>query len=177
MVEIKELDREEYSGKEFTVQYQTKGYWDIQPTSDGFDIFYKSFCEPKEMLFSDTFFNEWLENPVGFGAFEAGQLLGYVEGTLEKWNNRYRISNICIFDSSNRNKGIGSLLMEVIFAEASKSGARMTVLETQTCNENAIAFYKKYGFKIIGFDLFAYSNSDPDRKEIRIEMGKAMDLK
>lgn len=53
----------------------------------------------------------------------------------------------------------------------------MTVLETQTCNENAIAFYKKYGFRIIGFDLFVYSNADPERNEIRIEMGKAMDLK
>ena len=177
MVEIKELDREEYSGKEFTVQYQTKGYWDIQPTSDGFDIVYKSFFEPKEMLFSYTFFNEWLENPVGFGAFEAGQLLGYVEGTLEKWNNRYRISNICVFNSSNRNNGIGSLLMETILEEALKSNARMTVLETQTCNENAITFYKKHGFRIIGFDLFAYSNSDPERNEIRIEMGKVMDLK
>ena len=177
MVEIKELDREEYSGKEFTVQYQTKGYWDIQPTSDGFDIVYKSFCEQKEMLFSDTFFNEWLENPVGFGAFEAGQLLGYVEGTLEKWNNRYRISNICVFNSSNRNNGISSLLMETILEEALKSNARMTVLETQTCNENAITFYKKHGFRIIGFDLFAYSNSDPERNEIRIVMGKVMDLK
>ena len=129
------------------------------------------------MLFSDTFFNEWLENPVGFGAFEAGQLLGYVEGTLEKWNNRYRISNICVFNSSNRNNGIGSLLMETILEEALKSNARMTVLETQTCNENAITFYKKHGFRIIGFDLFAYSNSDPERNEIRIEMGKVMDLK
>lgn len=177
MVEIRELDREEYLGKEFTVQYQTKGYLDIQPTSDGFDLSYKAFSEPKEMSFSDTFFNEWLENPVGFGAFEAGQLLGYVEGTLEKWNNRYRISNICIFDSSNRNNGIGSLLMETILEEALKSNARMTVLETQTCNENAITFYKKHGFRIIGFDLFAYSNSDPERNEIRIEMGKVMDLK
>lgn len=177
MVEIKELNREVYSGKNFTVKYQTKGYFDIQSTSEGFVISYKFFPEPKEMSYSDMFFNEWLENPIGFGAFERGKLLGYVEGTLEEWNNRYRISNICVFDSSNRNNGIGSLLMEVILAEASKSGARMTVLETQTCNEDAIAFYKKHGFKIIGFDLFAYSNSDPDRNEIRIEMGKVMDLK
>lgn len=143
MVEIKKLAKEEYAGKEFTVQYQTKGYLDIQSTSEGFDIFYKLFPEPKEMSFSDTFFNEWLENPVAFGAFNGKQLLGYVEGTLEKWNNRYRISNLCVFDRSNRNKGIGSLLMEVILAEASKSGARMTVLETQTCNENAIVFNGK----------------------------------
>lgn len=98
--------------------------------------------------------------------------MGFVEGTLEKWNNRYRISNICVFDGSKRHMGIGSLLMEAILAEAEKSGARMVILETQTCNEKAIAFYKKHGFKIIGFDLFSYSNSDPERNEIRMEMGK-----
>ncbi len=174
MIEIIELDRETYSGKNFTIRYETKGYYDIQPKETGFDICYKTFNRPKEMSFSDVFFNEWLDDPKAFGAFENGQLLGYVEGALEKWNDRYRISNIGIFDSSNRNNGIGSLLMQIILSEALKSGARMAVLETQTCNENAIAFYKKHGFKIIGFDLFAYSNIDPERNEVRIEMGKVI---
>lgn len=39
------------------------------------------------------------------------------------------------------------------------SGARMIVLETQSCNEAAIAFYRKNGFSVIGFDLYAYSNT------------------
>ena len=50
----------------------------------------------------------------------------------------------------------------------------MAVLETQTCNENAIAFYKRNGFSIIGFDLYSYSNDDPERHEVRIEMGKKL---
>lgn len=50
----------------------------------------------------------------------------------------------------------------------------MVVLETQTCNENAIAFYRKNGFDIIGFDLYAYTNTDPERHEVRIEMGKQL---
>ena len=61
--------------------------------------------------------------------------------------------------------------METILQEAKQSGARMVVLETQTCNENAIAFYKKNGFEIIGFDLYSYSNDDPNRHEVRMEMG------
>lgn len=64
--------------------------------------------------------------------------------------------------------------MSTILREAKESGARMVVLETQTCNENAIAFYRKMGFELIGFDLYAYSNSDPKRHEIRIEMGKKL---
>ena len=174
MIEIIELDKEVYVGKKFTLHYQTKGYYDIKPTATGFDITYNSFDEPKEKPLSDVFFAEWLENPKAFGAFENGQLLGYVEGTLEKWNNRYRISNICVFNSSMRHSGIGTLLMKSILLEAAKSGARMVVLETQTCNENAISFYRKNGFEIIGFDLFAYSNHDQEQNEIRIEMGKIL---
>ena len=64
--------------------------------------------------------------------------------------------------------------METITGAAKSCGARMSVLETQSCNENAIAFYKKNGFEIIGFDLYSYSNTDPERHEIRVEMGKKL---
>ena len=66
--------------------------------------------------------------------------------------------------------------MKNLLREAELSGARMTVLETQTCNENAIAFYRRSGFEIIGFDLYSYSNEDPKRHEVRIELGKKTGL-
>ena len=169
---ISKLNKEDYVGKKFIARYITKGYYDIKRVSMGFEFTYIEFDEEKEVSFEDSFFNEWLEEPVAYGAFEDGELLGFVEGTIEAWNNRYRISNICVFDSSKRHRGIGTMLMEFILAEANKSGARMVVLETQTCNENAIEFYKKMGFSIIGFDLYAYTNSDMERHEVRIEMGK-----
>ena len=171
---IKKLDKKEYAGKRFELKYYTKGYYDIEKVDDGFEFTYKSFDSVKEMTFGDYFFNEWLEQPVAYGAFEDGQLLGYVEGTIEQWNNRYRISNICIFNNDKRHCGIGTKLMNTIMEEAKNSGARMIVLETQTCNENAISFYKKNGFEIIGFDLYAYTNDDPKCHEIRIEMGKIL---
>lgn len=71
-----------------------------------------------------------------------------------------------------RSKGVGTLLRNAISDAAKASGARMSVLKTQSCNENAIAFYRKNGFEIIGFDLYSYQNTDPERHEIRIEMGK-----
>lgn len=171
---IKKLNKEDYAGKKFTLRYFTNGYFDIEKTKNGFSITYKKFSEITEMSFSDYFFGEWLEDPVAYGAFKNGELLGYVEGTPEAWNQRYRISNICVFDERQRHCGIGTALMNVILEEAEKNGARMVVLETQTCNENAIAFYKKSGFDIIGFDLYAYSNTDPQRHEVRIEMGKRL---
>lgn len=124
------------------------------------------------MSFTDCYFSEWLEEPVAYGVFENGKLLGHVEGTLETWNNRYRISNIGIFDESARHCGTGTKLMNRILGVAKEKGARMAVVETQSCNEKAISFYRKNGFDIIGFDLYAYTNTDKERHEIRIEMGK-----
>ena len=173
-IEIIKLDENEYKGRKFTLTYTTKGYLDIVPSENGFQIIRKTFDEEREMSFDDMFFNDWLDDPIAYGAFLNGELVGYVEGTPERWNNRYRISNICIFDDCYRHTGIGSLLMNTILDEAERSGARMVVLETQTCNEKAIAFYRKNGFDIIGFDLFAYTNTDSERQEVRIEMGKKL---
>ena len=173
-MEIKQLSREEYFGREFTARYKTNGYYDISATENGFGIKYTPFDETVERSFDDTFFGEWLEDPTAFGAFDNGELVAFVEGSTEGWNNRYRISNICVFDNSYRGEGLGTLLMKEIEKTAKSSGARMIVLETQTCNENAIAFYKKNGYSLIGFDLYSYSNTDPERHEIRIEMGKKL---
>ena len=79
-----------------------------------------------------------------------------------------------MFDELRRGEGIGNALIETIIETAKSSGARMAVLETQTCNERAIAFYKKHGFSLIGFDLYSYSNDDPKRCDLRIEMGKKL---
>ena len=173
-MEIRQLDPASYAGKRFTVRYQTRGYYDILPSESRFEIKYVPFEAAVRRSFDDVFFGEWLEAPVAFGAFECGRLLGFVEGSPESWNNRFRISNICVFDDLARGKGVGTQLMDVIQAAAEVSCARMMILETQSCNENAIAFYQRNGFEIVGFDLYAYSNTDPERHEVRIEMGKRL---
>ena len=174
-VEIRQLEKESFAGKQFTACYRTKGYYDIRATENGFAIHYVPFDTAVERSFTDEFFGEWLGELVTYGAFEGKTLLGFAEGTLETWNNRFRISNLCVFDIAARHRGIGTALMNTILAEAERVGARMAVLETQSCNETAIAFYRKNGFEIIGFDLYAYSNTDPARHEIRIEMGKKLE--
>ncbi len=170
-MEIKKLDKQKYTGKRFFTDYTTSGYYDIIRTDSGFDICYKKFDRIKTIPFGDSFFNEWLDCPEAYGCFDGEELIGFAEGFLESWNNRYRINNICVFNELYRHKGVGHMLMETILNAAVKSGARMAVLETQSCNEKAIAFYKKHGFKIIGFDLYSYTNIDLQRHEVRIEMG------
>ncbi len=171
-MEIRELSKEEYAGRKFTACYQTNGYYDICPFEQGFYLKYKPFETTIDKSFEDSFFGEWLESPVAFGAFDGDQLIGFAEGAPESWNNRFRISNICVFDSSKRGRGVGTMLMKTILKEAENFNPRMIVLETQTCNENAVKFYKKNGFDIIGFDLYSYSNNDPEKREVRLEMGK-----
>ena len=173
-MEIRPLDKEVYAGRRFTARYTTGGYYDICASESGFRMRYTAFAAPVEKSFEDVFFGEWLENPLAFGAFEGEKLIGFVEGSMEGWNNRFRISNICVFDLSKRNSGIGTKLMETMQREAVSRKARMIVLETQSCNEAAIAFYRKNGFTIIGLDLYAYSNTDPRQHEVRIEMGKKL---
>ena len=173
-MEIRRLEKQAYAGQKFTVHYQTTGYYDICVSESGFQLNYIPFEASTERSFDDVFFGAWLEDPVTFGAFEGGNLIGYVEGSPESRNNRFRISNICVFDRATRQRGIGSMLMGAIQAAAESLSAQMIVLETQSCNEAAIAFYRRNGFSIIGFDLYTYSNTDPERHEVRIEMGKKL---
>ena len=77
-----------------------------------------------------------------------------------------------MFDETYRNSGIGTKLIHAIEEIAISLKVRMIVLETQTCNEKAIAFYRKNGYAVIGFDLYSYSNHDLEDHEVRIEMGK-----
>lgn len=44
------------------------------------------------------------------------------------------------------------------------------ILETQSCNINAIRFYMHEGFTLMGLDTCCYSNNDLERKEVRLEL-------
>ena len=152
-MEIRQLKKEDYAGRKFTARYQTNGYYDICVCEGGFRMRYTPFASPEERAFDDVF---------------------YAEGSPESWNGRFRLSNICIFERSARGKGVGTMLLKALEEAAEASSTRMLVLETQSCNEAAIGFYKRNGFAVIGFDLYAYSNDDPERHEVRIEMGKKL---
>ena len=106
-MEIRRLAPKIYAGKRFTARYQTNGYYEITAAEGGFRIAYTPFEAPAARSFDDVMFGEWLEAPVAFGAFEQERLLGFVEGSIESWNNRFRISNLCIFDEAARGRGLG----------------------------------------------------------------------
>ena len=100
-----------------------------------------------------------------------GKDLGFLELSHEQWNNRMRVSNIWVAEGRRR-AGVGSALMERAVEEARAAGARSLVLETQSCNDPAIRFYRKNGFALIGFDLTAYSETDVEKREVRLEFAR-----
>lgn len=173
-MEIKKLNYADFAGKTYHAEIRSDRYLSIEPEGDGFAIEWKAIEPELVKELTDDMLSEWLENPVAYGAYEGEQLLGFVEGFLEKWNNRFRLTNICVFDGARRHAGVGSALLERIMQDALASGARMAVLETQSYNSKAIAFYKKNGFEWIGFDRYAYSNDGPEDHNMRIEMGKKL---
>ena len=174
MIQIKPIDKGEYGNREFTYRFTTTGYYDIERSKAGLKFIRKLLPEPEEICDPAFMLESWLPDPDAYGAFEDDRLIGFVEGYLEKWNRRYWITNLHILDSQKRGAGIGTALMARIQAAASQSGARMIALETQNNNENAIAFYLKNGFTPIGFDLYFYSNADPEKHNVRLLLGKLL---
>jgi len=170
---IKKLDKS-YKGKKVIFKYQSEYYYDIvyREIDGGFqyNLVKKTFEEPRKKEFVSVLLEDWLENPVLFGAEYNGKIVGFIELSHETWNNRLRVSNIYI-EEKYRRKGIGTELMKYAINFAKQNKIRALVLETQSCNHPAISFYMKCGFSIIGFDLSCYSNEDVERREVRIEMG------
>ena len=171
---IKELDQEKYQGQQYQAKVISDRYLSIEPCAEGFRMEWVVSQTPLRMSVNDFMLSDWLEDPKAYGAYEGEKLLGFVEGFLEKWNNRYRITNICVLDEADRRHGIGRKLMDAILREAIRRGARMAVLETQSFNFKAVSSYRKNSFEIIGFDRYAYSNQGPEEHNMRIEMGKKL---
>lgn len=168
-VEIKALPISEYAGYEFSVEYVTDHFYDVELMDEGFRLKLKS-CPPVKKSFSDSLFSDWLEAPVAFGAFVDGMLMGFVEGSRESWHNMFRVSNIFV-DPSARRRGLGQALLEHIVAYArAQGGFRAVILETQSCNYPAISMYKKLGFRLCRIDICEYSNIDIENHEVRIDL-------
>lgn len=172
-IQIKQLEREKWEGHELEFSYSTDGYYSFDVSDWDFKLKFNPYGKTLNKKFTDRLFENWAKGALAFGAFSEGELAGIVEFFSEKWNNRLRITNLLVFESF-RGKGLGTALMNKALETGIRIGARMAVLETQTCNPRAVEFYLKTGFIPIGFDLFSYSNEDTEKTEVRLEMGKIL---
>ena len=170
---IAELSREQYEGYELIFTYESKAYYDLKlrSTKNVFALeFVRTPCPPVHKEFTATLFAPHWDDPKAYGFWDGNQLLAVMEVTPETWNNRLRITNLFVQDGYRR-RGIGTLLMTRAREIARAQGRRALILETQSCNSGAIAFYLNQGFSFMGFNACEYSNKDAQNHEVRIEMG------
>ncbi len=168
-----ELPKDQYEGYELVFSYDTKAYFDVRVRSSD-NVFaiemVKQPCALTHKEFTDKLFAPHWDDPHAYGLWDGNDLLAVLEVSPEEWNNRLRITSICVREGYRR-RGIGTLLMTRAKEIARTQKRRALVLETQSCNVGAIKFYRTQGFELIGFDSCAYSNQDIEKHEFRIEMG------
>ena len=170
---IAELPREQYEGYQLIFSYDSKAYYDlrIRTSQNVFALeFVRTPCSPVHKEFADTLFAPHWDDPHAYGLWDGSQLVAVMEVTPETWNNRLRITNLFVQEGYRR-RGVGTLLMTRAREIARAQGRRALILETQSCNSGAIAFYLNQGLTFMGFNACEYSNEDAQKHEVRIEMG------
>ena len=126
---------------------------------------------PDEHDFPDRLYRDYWENAEAYGVVsDAGEMLACIEVCPEEWSNRLIVTELWVSDAL-RGKGIGGKLMDKAKEIAVQQKRRAIILETQSCNTNAIGFYLHQGFELIGFDTCCYTNDDVERREVRINLG------
>ena len=177
------LPREEWKGTPVLIKYTTEEYYDLESSADS-DCFCVRMVKkkfeapvthaPEEYDFPDSLYQDHWEDAEAFGIVreENGkkELLACIELCPEEWSNRLIVTELWVSDALHRH-GIGTRLMNLAKEKAKLDGRRAIILETQSCNVRAIAFYRSQGFELIGFDSCCYSNSDVKRHEIRFDFG------
>ena len=175
------LEKTKWKGHPLPIGYTTNTYYDVtvDRTDSGFSVsMVLTDCfdhpithTPEEYDFPDKLYEDYRPDSRAYGMIDDdGNLIAAIEIEPESWSNRLRVHELWI-DDRYQKRGIGHALMALAKEEARKYGHRMVMLETQSCNTNAIGFYLHEGFTLIGFDACCYANNDLERKEVRIELG------
>ncbi len=171
---IEQLNAQEWKGYAIDFTYTAHNYLDVKMEArEG--SFYFSFVKtpferPLNKTFTDTLFQDFYDDIVVWGVVENGVIKAVIETCVESWNQRLRVCELWICEEYRR-MGLGKRLMDLAKNRARELQLRAIILETQTCNENAIAFYLSQGFLPVGFNAIEYSNTDIEKHEVRIEMG------
>ncbi|WP_242850050.1 GNAT family N-acetyltransferase [Clostridium polynesiense] len=177
--QIIHLPKEKWKGTIIPIKYKTDKYYDVivNKTDNGFviDIEKKDFTAPvthapEEHDFPDKLYEEHWKNAYAWGVLVNDELVAAIETDQELWSNRLRITELWV-DERYQKQGIGHAFIEIAKEQARRERRRAIILETQSCNVNAIDFYQHEGFNLIGMDTCCYKNNDLQRKEVRLEFG------
>ena len=179
--EIVALPKEQWKGTPIPMATRNDSYYDfeISPLDhDGCTIsIVRKPAEqdivhtPEEYDFPDGLYQGHWEKAEAYGVVGAGgEMLACIEVCPEEWSNRLMVTELWVSEGLRR-KGVGKRLMDKAKEIAVNQKRRAVILETQSCNTKAIAFYLSQGFELIGFDTCCYTNNDIGRREVRINLG------
>ena len=179
--EIVALPKEQWKGTPIPMATRNDSYYDfeISPLDhDGCTIsIVRKPAEqdivhtPEEYDFPDGLYQDHWEKAEAYGVVGAGgKMLACIEVCPEEWSNRLMVTELWVSEGLRR-KGVGKRLMDKAKEIAVNQKRRAVILETQSCNTKAIAFYLSQGFELIGFDTCCYTNNDIGRREVRINLG------
>jgi len=178
-MEIVHLRRSEWKGAILPIGYAADRYYDAaaERTPEGFAFRFVLrpadpvlIHTPAEHDFPDRLYADDWPLAWAWGVVEDGRLRAAIETCPEQWSNRLRVTELWVAEDLRR-RGLGHALMDLAREQARLERRRAVVLETQSCNAEAIAFYLREGFVPVGCDLCAYGNDDAGRREVRVEMG------
>ena len=180
-IEIIPLPKSKWKGTIIPLTTRSDSYYDfdIMPLDDkGCTITLTKKLSDKEILhtpeeydFPDSLYQDHWENAEAFGVVDDnGEMKACIEVCPEEWSNRLLVTELWICEEL-RGIGLGKCLMDKAKEVAKAQKRRAIILETQSCNTNAIGFYLHEGFELIGFDTCCYTNDDIGRREVRINLG------
>jgi ribosomal protein S18 acetylase RimI-like enzyme len=172
--DIQYLPSEKWREYQLKFEYTTTHYYDAMftasPTEFGVQFALKPFDTPQNKTFDATLYPPYWQNAEAYGIFEGENLAAVIEIWQEEWSHRLRVTELWV-DVPFRRIGMGKALMDFAKQRARELDCRLVMLETQSCNAPAIAFYRSQGFTFLGCDRAAYSNRDIENREVRVEMG------
>lgn len=179
--EIKHLPKERWKGTPIMMVTRSDSYFDVEMSpldEKGCTIHLVQKKAEKEIVhtpdeydFPDSLYQDHWEGAEAYGIVgDNGELLACIEVCPESWSNRLIITELWVNDALQK-QGWGRRLMDKAKEIAKEQKRRAIILETQSCNTNAIGFYLHQGFELIGFDKCCYTNKDIERREVRFNLG------
>jgi [ribosomal protein S18]-alanine N-acetyltransferase len=96
---------------------------------------------------------------VCLGAFEGGQLVGYIVNS--RYVDAWHVMNVAV-DPDYQGRGIATRLLERLFELTSEDGRDGYTLEVRVSNAVAIQLYEKLGFEARGLRRGYYTDNRED---------------
>ncbi|MCK5038126.1 MAG: GNAT family N-acetyltransferase [Thermoplasmata archaeon] len=173
-LEIVQIEKEHLEDRMTIFVYSSDWHYKVSilEREDGWSLDLKKTKFPHTFVKhdeTDKFIQPYKGESEIYLAFIDGIEAGQLQIELQPFSKSLRVWDIDIWPDFKR-RGIGQAFMELCGRRATELDARRIVLEVQSSNSKAIAFYKAMGFKLIGMDASCYRNDDVERGEVRLEM-------